>query len=116
MKKTVCLMLSLVMLVQIAGCALGEETVMDYDGVETPKEEAQWYSVSYPLYIYDEETKYSMEMPLFFFDGVEDLPWIDLEEAADILNTVETSLLKTTGYHLAYERKDRVITLERETR
>ena len=55
-------------------------------------------------------------MPLFFFDGVEDLPWIDLEEAADILNTVETSLLKTTGYHLAYERKDRVITLERETR
>lgn len=114
MRKLVCLMLSLGMLVLTAGCAWGEETVMDYDGVETPKEEAQWYSLSYPLYIYDEETKYSVEMPLFFFDGVEDLPWIDLEEAADILNAVQTSLLKTTGYHLAYERKDRVITLERE--
>ena len=32
------------------------------------------YSRQYPIYAYDEETKFTNEYPLFFIDGVDDMP------------------------------------------
>lgn len=114
MKKLFSLLLSLMLMMPLLSGAFGEETAINYDGVESPKDTAVWYSVSFPLYLYDAETKYSVDMPLYFFDGVEDLPWIDLEEAADILNAVQNSLNEEPQYHLSYIQKGSEILLERE--
>ena len=77
-------------------------------------DEPEFFTREYPLYLFDTETKYTTELPLFFFEGAEDLPWIDLEEAADILNALMTELGGEQSFHLSYSKEGQVITLERE--
>lgn len=72
------------------------------------------YSRQYPIYAYDEETKFTNEYPLFFIDGVDDMPWIDVEEMADIATILQREVIESSSFELTYKQEGSTITLTRE--
>ena len=68
----------------------------------------------YPAFVTDTEMKTSAPWPLFFRNGVDDMPWIDLEELADVVTMLEKQAYKNESFALSYAREDSAITLTRE--
>lgn len=54
------------------------------------------------------------EFPLYFLDGVDDLPFVEIHDWAELLYFINTDLLSDTGYGLSIEYKGDIVTLERE--
>ena len=54
------------------------------------------------------------EFPLYFLDGVDDLPFVEIHDWAELLYFINTDLLSDTGYRLKIEYKGDIVTLERE--
>ena len=54
------------------------------------------------------------EFPLYFLDGVDDLPFVEIHDWAELLYFINTSLFSDTGYGLKIEYKGDIVTLERE--
>ena len=54
------------------------------------------------------------EFPFYFMDGVEDLPWVELNAWCDLLNLMYHAYLGDENYALTYEQKGNEIILKRE--
>ena len=54
------------------------------------------------------------DFPLYFIDGVNDLPYVEIGDWAALLYFINTELRSDPGYDLSIERKEGVVTLERE--
>ena len=70
---------------------------------------------SYRFYIDSADDYLEEEFPLCFIDGVDDLPYVEVEEWAELLYFINTSLMNDPGYGLSIEYKGDVVTLERES-
>ena len=56
----------------------------------------------------------STEFPLYFMDGVEDLPWVELHAWCDLLNLLYPAYGGDENYALTYEQEGDEIILKRE--
>ena len=70
---------------------------------------------SYTVYLssYEEDTL-DVEFPLYFIDGVDDLPYVNVEDWAGLLYFINKVLNDDPGYDLNIEYQDNAIILERE--
>lgn len=101
MKKAVAVLLTLALLLGSAAFASEEA-------------EAPFYTRMYDLFTF-RNIESSQKWPLFFRDGADDMPWIDLEELADMANFLENEVYGNKGFHLfSYYQNGSVISLERE--
>jgi len=101
-KRTAALLLTLCMLLGTMTAACAED---NFDA---------FYSMEFPFILFNADTHYNDPWQLFFFDGVEDLPWIDLEELADFINDIQTEFYDETDYRLTYSEEGPLYTLTRE--
>lgn len=53
-------------------------------------------------------------LPLYFMDGVNDLPWIELRDWCDFANFISAQFFGDTGYHLECLSNGELVTLARE--
>ena len=71
---------------------------------------------SYPFYVGITADDYlDQEFSLYFVDGVDDLPFVDVHDWAELLYFLNTDMSDDPGYELSIEYKDSVVTLERES-
>ena len=70
---------------------------------------------TYTVYLskYEEDTL-NQEFPLYFIDGVDDLPYVNLEDWAKLLYFINTDLNDDQGYDLSIDYQDNTVILERE--
>ena len=70
---------------------------------------------TYMVYLskYEEDTL-NQEFPLYFIDGVDDLPYVNLEDWAKLLYFINTDLNDDQGYDLSIDYQDNTVILERE--
>ena len=94
MKRMLPLLLALCL---CCACALAEETApapAETDAsVSLPSlwqdgQEHQFERRTYPMYAGSLENAMPEEIPLYFVDGIEDLPWMELNDLADLLNFI----------------------------
>lgn len=101
MKKLLSMVLTLCLLAGTLAVACAEQP-------------SRFYQIKYPVYIGDMDTTFENPQPLFFFDDVDDLPWLDMEELADFLNLLQHECFKQPAYQLTYQPEGSTITLMRE--
>ena len=71
---------------------------------------------SYPTYIGDTaDDTLDQGFPLYFIDGVDDLPFVDVYDWAQMLYFINTDLQDDPGYGLSIEYKGSRVILERES-
>ncbi len=71
---------------------------------------------SYPTYIGSTaEDTLDQEFPLYFIDGEDDLPFVDVYDWAEMLYFINTDLRDDPGYELSIDRQDNTVILERES-
>ncbi len=70
---------------------------------------------TYPTYVgKTAEDVLNQEFPLYFVDGVDDLPFVDLSDWAELLYFIYTEELGDKGYELSITTADNAVTLARE--
>ena len=69
---------------------------------------------NYDVFAIDLDRKLDKQWPLFFFDGVDDMPWIEMEELTELLNLIEAKVYKEPGYHVDCRQEGSAVTLTRE--
>ena len=100
----------MIALVMLSCCAAAEEDA----------EQENWtYKItqeSYPLYFFSMEDKSEKDFPLYFADGAEDLPFVDLRDWPFILNSVFQDEPQFDGYHATatVDEDTGFVTIERE--
>ena len=72
------------------------------------------YTRNYPFFAIDPSMQFENEWPLFFVDGADDMPFIDLEELADLTTALKRSVFGEKEFDLTYTREGSVFTLTRE--
>ena len=92
MKRILAMLLALILLV---GCGMAEPAVETETaaGTEAPAEpEAAAVQKiemkTFPFYLFSPDLTWPEEFPLYFADGVYDLPYVDLRDRAEILNWI----------------------------
>ena len=103
MRRLISLLLVLALVAGLPAAAMAEG-----------EQEHEFHSEDYPLYLMSTDNKFTQNQLLFFFDGVDDLPWIDLEELADILTAIQNQIYENSNYLLTYEKDGSLVTLTRE--
>ena len=103
MKKPMALLLALCLLLGALPLAQAED--------ERPMERAD-----YLTYLMDLDTTTDALTPLYYFDGVADLPWISAEDMCDLVSSIATEALRMEGLALDYSLEGHVATLTRETK
>ena len=106
MKQTtwLSLLLTAVMLLTCVSPAFADDTGLHSIVTET-----------YPFYTGKTlDSILDQEFPLYFLDGVDDLPFVEIHDWAELLYFINTDLLSDTGYGLKIEYKGDIVTLERE--
>ena len=100
MKRLVCLILALAMLAALLPTTLAESA----HTVECRE---------YPIYVgnMDDVTD---DYPFYFMDGVDDLPWVELEMWGDVMNLMFHTYLNDEGCRFTYSLKGSVGKLSRE--
>ena len=101
MKKTVSLFLILMLL-------LGGLTTAAAEG------QARVFNLEFPIFCCEVESVLNHDWPLYFMDGVEDVPWIDLEELADVMNDLLHDVYERPSFQLTYSQEGSQFTLKRE--
>lgn len=84
---------------------------------ETQKTGEQKHTIEekrYETYLCSPEDKLTKPYPLFFIDGVNDLPYVELKEWAELLYVANTELNSDTGYDLYIDCNGDLVTFERE--
>ncbi|MBQ9325135.1 MAG: hypothetical protein IJ246_05125 [Clostridia bacterium] len=99
MKKK--LLLTLLLGVFCFSCAAAEEKV-------------SFFSREYPVLCCEPELTLEDNWKLFFTDDAEDMPWIELEELADILTLLERDIYGMNSFVLTYDQEGVIYTLQRE--
>ncbi len=83
-----------------------------------PAQKADKHSIvmrSYPAYIgTTAEDTLNKEVPLYFMDGVDDLPFVSLDDWAELLYFVNSEFSGDAGYDLSIVRMGDVLRYERE--
>ena len=82
-----------------------------------PEEANQVYAIvekQVPAYICSLDEQLTEPYPLYFVNGVEDLPYVELREWAEILYFMNREYAGDTGYELTYFEQESGIVLERE--
>ena len=70
---------------------------------------------SYPFYAgKTAESRLEGEFSLYFIDGADDLPFVDVHDWGELLYFLNTEINSDPGYGLSIEYKNDVVTLERE--
>ena len=70
---------------------------------------------NYKFYIGStEDDVLNKDFPLYFIDGADDLPYVEIGDWAALLYFINTDQMNDPGYDLSVERKENVVTLERE--
>ena len=123
--RSVALLLTCVMLLGCAasGCAGGaaarNPAPAATAGLPDAAQEASSHSIvmrTYPTYVGNTmDDVLNQEFPLYFVDGADDLPFVELRDWAELLYFVNTDLMQDPGYGLTISVKDDVVTLERES-
>lgn len=67
-----------------------------------------------PAYFLTLETKLEDPYPLYFIDGVDDLPYVELQEWAEILGLLNTEFMEDEDYELSWEGDDTLFTYTRD--
>ena len=75
---------------------------------------SRFYSREFTFYVVDEDPNFMQPTQLFFFDGVDDLPWLDIEEMGDLLSLFERMVYGKKDFRLTYEQDGAKYTLTRE--
>ena len=71
---------------------------------------------SYPFYIGKEaDDTLNEDFPLYFIDGVDDLPYVEVEDWAELLYFINRDCNEDEGYGLSIDYNGDVVTLERES-
>ena len=78
------------------------------------EEEPRFASQEYTFFVIDEDPEFMPPTMLFFFDGVYDLPWLDVEELADLLVDLQHRVYEKAEYALSYTAEGETVTLTRE--
>ena len=68
---------------------------------------SRFYSREFTFYVVDEDPNFMQPTQLFFFDQVDDLPWLDIEEMGDLLSLFERTVYGKKDFRLTYEQDDR---------
>ena len=102
MKKLVSLLLAVLLLVTALPAAFAEE------------EEGDVLRGTYTVYVMAESLTLENELPLYFFDGVEDMPWIDLEDLCSLMNGLQNDFFNETDYNVELSNDGNLFTLVRE--
>ena len=68
----------------------------------------------YPTYFGTLENRLSEEFPLYFLDGVTDLPYVEIEDWAELLYDLNVSYYGDEDYDLGIHYSDDTVILERE--
>ena len=71
-------------------------------------------SQEYTFYVVDEDPEFMPPTMLFFFDDVYDLPWLDVEELADLLVDLQHRVFEEADYGLTFSAEGETVTLTRE--
>ena len=108
MKRLLAVLLSLALLFS---CAAAESLMLP----KTP-DVHQIEKKDFPLCYGSKDTVLMDNVPLYFVDGVDDLPFVDLKDWKDVLITVNdgNDKEKPSGYQLTYEEKGNTVVLTRE--
>ena len=77
----------------------GAVSAQDSDTAETVHEITRR---EYTFYIFDTDTYWTEPVPLYFMDGVDDIPYLNLKEWLEIVVTLNRSLLDDTDYDLVF--------------
>jgi len=105
MKRTLSLLLALCILVSLVPAAIAE----------APEAAGHTWEVrTYPLYVANDEMMIEEAFPLIFMDGIDDLPWIDLEVLALEVTNIMANVYGLQGFNLDYRVEGASVTLERE--
>ena len=99
MKRLICILLSCLLLFVSGAFA---ETATE------PKETVhQIETKAYPFYMGSKEDKWPEDFPLYFLDGVYDLPYVDLNDWARVLNKLypQMDARMFSGYQVSVEVK-----------
>ena len=72
------------------------------------------YMRNYPVYACEVDVKTTKDWPLFFTADADDMPFIDLEELADLVNVMENQVYNKPDFKLSYAHEGSVFTLTRE--
>jgi len=105
MKNTLSILLAAILL--LMNCALAED-----DGTSEP---AEHDILQKQTKTYLTEPDISYDLNLCFVDGVEDLPWLDLEIFCGFMNAFEQQFYKDANYQLIYKPEGEQVWLTRET-
>lgn len=71
---------------------------------------------TYPTYVgTTAEDTLNQEFPLYFMDGIDDLPFVELNDWAELLYFIYTEERGDTGYELSISCENNVVTMERES-
>ncbi|MBQ6364974.1 MAG: S41 family peptidase [Oscillospiraceae bacterium] len=102
--RGISLLLACMMIFSCMSCAFGEE-----------KDAHSITMKTYPFYLGSSlDDMLNQEFPLYFVDGVADLPYADVRDWAELLCFINTDISEDSGYDLSIEYKDKAVTLERE--
>ena len=125
--RSIALLLACVMLLACvaSGCgssaaAMGVEKTASKSAAPQPSAplNAAAHSIvkrTYPTYVgKTTEDMLDQEFPLYFMDGVDDLPFVELSDWAELLYYIYTEERGDTGYGLSISTADNAVTLERE--
>ncbi len=114
MKRTLAILLAVMLLMT---CALAEPATSTTDAPEAVETTGagKHEILRYEIKAYLGSMEYSYQLPLCFVDGVNDLPWIDLEDFCAFMNAFEQQYFEDTNYSLTYEAEDEQVWLTRET-
>lgn len=101
----------LIALALFSGCAAAEEAAEPADRVYEIKQK------KYPMYLLSPDQKSKEDFPLYFADGSEDFPFVDLRDWCEILNEFFTKDPKFAGYQVTATidaEEIGIVTLRRE--
>jgi len=120
MKKLLAILLA-VMLLMTGALAETAEANVEAPETEAPEaneagtDEARHEINRYIVKTYLTSLDYSYDLPLCFVDGVDDLPWLDLEDFCQFMNVFEQQFYEDSGYRLVYEVNGEQVWLCRES-
>ena len=103
MKKTLAWLLTLVLLAGMLPCAFAEGT-----GHTAEKRE-------YVTYLANTEDKLADPFPLYFLDGVDDLPYVEIDDLGELIYFMNTEVSEDPDYSLSSSYDGDTVTFERDS-
>ncbi|MBQ3380640.1 MAG: hypothetical protein IJG58_02620, partial [Oscillospiraceae bacterium] len=103
MKKTLAWLLTLVLLTGMLPSTFAEES-----GHTAEKRE-------YVTYLANTEDKLTDPFPLYFLDGVDDLPYVEIDDLGELIYFMNTEISEDPDYSLSSSYDGDTVTFERDS-